>query len=309
MHRVRKIAVSMATVVATLVLAAASSVKAADVMELAPLASLTPKAVTLGKLLANPLVPALLVSSLQQNLTASYCRLRSDKPLFWVVSADGESETIPVLPCSEGIAQFTLNHPGATRNSDGSVRLLAAEGRPDEMVVVFDQKDGYAAFALSSSEARRALAETRAGRRAVATQSGAPLMKVSIGEAAFASAAAAAAAVGTNHADIASQVAGLDAALSIGDAGIAVVADVLPKPGVTPEALCEGLEKSLGASLKAFGSAEGVRPVCKFTPSAGKVQVRLALSAAEMRKAGKAFNAAVVQAMSGEQTSGKKAPR
>ena len=148
MYGIRKITASIAMSAAFL---AAPAVNAAEVTEVAPLASLTSKAVTLGTLLANPLLPALLVSSLQQNITASYCRLRSDKPLFWVVPSGGISESVPVLPCSEGIAQFTLNHPGSVRNSDGSVRLLAAEGRPDEMFAVFDQNDGYAAFALAAA--------------------------------------------------------------------------------------------------------------------------------------------------------------
>ena len=296
MHRIRKM--TFATAIAAALILAAPGGRAAgpDIAEVAPLAALTPKAITLGRLLANPLVPALLVSSLQQNLTTSYGRLRSDKPLFWAIRGDAP---VPVLPCAEGIAQFTLNHPGSTRGPDGSVHLLAAEGRPDEMVVVF-APDGYAAFALNADDARAALDATARARGRNATISGDPLVRVNLGEAAFAAASAATASVGTNRTDVAAQVAGLSAAISLDDSGISIAADVLPKPGVTPEELCANLEKSLGASLKSFGASEGVKPATRFTPVAGKAQVKISLSAAEMKKAGKAFNAAVVQALATE---------
>ena len=278
-----------------------------DIAEVAPLASMAPKAVVLGNLLANPLVPALLVSSMQQSLTTSYGHLRSDKPLFWVFPSAGRqnAESIPVLPCAEGIAQFTLNHPGSTRSSDGSVHLLAAENRPYEMVAVF-APDGYVAFALSVEDAKKALAATDSARRLAATKSGDPLVRLSLGEEAFASAAATAANIGTNRSEVVEHVAGLDASVLIDDSGITINAHILPKPGVTPEKLCEELDKSLGSSLKAFGSAENVRPVCKFTPHAGKVQSLLSLPASEMKKAGKAFNTAIVQAMAPEKPSEKK---
>jgi len=273
---------------------------ASDVAEVAPLAALTPKAITLGKLLANPLIPALLVSSLQQNLSASYGRLRTDKPLFWSLpSAGGRvAEPVPVLPCAEGIAQFTLNHPGATRFGSSGVRLLPAEGRPDEMVVLF-APDGYVAFALTTGDAERALSATAAARRAFVTRNGDPILKVNIGGDAF-SAVATSASVGTNRSDVVEKIDGLEASVSLDTAGITISADVLPKPGVAPESLCADLEKSLGASLTAFGASEGVRPVCRFTPSAGKARARISLSATEMKKAGKAFNAAVVQSLATE---------
>ncbi len=300
MHRIRKMTFAPAIAAALILAAPGGRAAESDIAEVAPLAALTPKAIILGKLLANPLVPALLVSSLQQNLTTSYGRLRSDKPLFWAFLNPGRGEApVPVLPCAEGIAQFTLNHPGSTRGPDGSVHLLAAEGRPDEMVVVF-AADGYAAFALNADDARAALAATASARSKNSTISGDPLVRVNLGETAFAAASMATAAVGTNRTDVAAQVAGLSAAISLDDSGISIAADVLPKPGVTSEELCANLEKTLGSSLKSFGASEGVKPVSKFTPAGGKAQVKLSLSAAEMKKAGKAFNAAVVQALATE---------
>jgi len=160
--------------------------------------------------------------------------------------------------------------------------------------------DGYAAFARNADDARAALAATASARRRDATISGDPLVRVNLGEAAFAAASMATVAVGTNRTDVAAQVAGLSAAISLDDSGISIAADVLPKPGVTSEELCANLEKTLGSSLKSFGASEGVKPVSKFTPVGGKAQVKLSLSAAEMKKAGKAFNAAVVQALATE---------
>jgi len=296
------------SVVAAAAIAIAPCAAASDVVEVAPLSALTPKAITLGKLLANPLLPALLLASLQQNLSTSYGKLRSDKPMFWTFSSRS-GEPVPVLPCVEGIAQFTLNHPGATRSEDGSVYLLAAEGRPHEMVVVFDAADGYAAFALSSDDAKRALAETAASRRSPSTLSGSPIVSLRLGEEALAMAASSAAAIGTNRSDIASQVAGISAAVFLGDDGLKVSADVQPGNGASPESLCDKLDKSLGSSLRALGKSEGVRPACSFTQSAGKVHARISLPAAEMKKAGRAFNSAIVQSLATENPPGKKKGR
>ena len=287
-------------------LASTNAHAADDVAEVAPMAAIANKAVVLGRLLANPLVPALLVSSMQQKLTASYGHLRSDKPLFWVFPSANRhnAEAIPVLPCAEGIAQFVLNHPGATRGEDGSVNLLAAEGRPHEMVVMF-AADGYAAFAISASEAKKALSATAAARLEAVTKSGDPLIHINLDEETFAAVAAIAENVGTNRTDAVNQVSKLDATLAIAQSGIAINAKITPKQGVTAESLCEKLDNSLGSSLRAFGSEEGVLPVCKFSVSDGKVRARLSLPASEMKKAGKAFNAAVVQAMAPSQQSGK----
>ncbi len=293
------------TAAAPIVVAAMLSplrVGAVSMTECAPISALTQKAVVFGNHIANPLVPALLVSSIQQNLTASYGRLRTDRPLFWVGTGAGKGD-VPVLPCVEGVAQFTLNHPGSTRHPDGSVQLLAAEGRPDEMVVVFDKNDGYAAFALSAVEAKAALDATASARKAAVTHAGEPLARVDLDEKTFLSYVGPMTSVSTNGIGVVSQISGLSAKISIDGKGVSLTAEVRPKAGVTPEELCANLDKSFGASLKAFGASEGVRPECRFTPSEGKVKARLSLSAAELKKAGKAFNKSVVQAMSARQES------
>ena len=81
---------------------------------------------------------------------------------------------------------------------------------------------------------------------------------------------------------------------------LARLGELHPSRSIALEELCANLEKSLGASLKSFGASEGVKPATRFTPAAGKAQVKISLSAAEMKKAGKAFNAAVVQALATE---------
>jgi len=302
MHRIRKM--TFAPAIAAVFILAASGGRAAPsgsaVAEVAPLAALTPKAITLGRLLANPLVPALLVSSLQQNLTTSYGRLRSDKPLFWAFPrASSRTPPVPVLPCAEGIAQFTLNHPGATRGPDGSVHLLAAEGRPDEMVVVF-APDGYAAFALNAESARAALAATASARRSRVTESGDPVARMSITREAIAAAVADAGMVGTNSAEIVSLVGEGVASISLDEKGLGLVFDISPAPGVPPESLCAEFKKSIAASVTAFGAADGVKPVCTAKPVGNKAHLSISLPASEMKKAGKAFNATVVQALANE---------
>ncbi len=301
MYRIRKVISTVAAPLVAVVLSSPFRLVAVSMTECAPLSALTQKAVVLGNHLSNPLVPALLVSSIQQSLTSSYGRLRTDSPLFWVRTDSGNGD-VPVLPCVEGVAQFTLNHPGSTRHPDGSVQLLAAEGRPDEMFVVFDKNDGYAAFAISAAEAKAALDSTAAARRAAATHSGEPLARVDLDEKTFLSYVGPMASISTNGTDVVSQISGLSARVSIDAKGVSLTAEVKPKAGVTPEELCANLDKSFGASLKAFGASEGVSPECRFTPSGDKVKARLSLSAAELKKAGKAFNKSIVQTMSEEQT-------
>ncbi len=302
MYRIRKMMPMAGAMLATAVLFAPMRGDAVEMTECAPLSVLTQKAVVLGNHLSNPLVPALLVSSIQQNLTSSYGRLRTDCPLFCVRTDSGKGN-VPVLPCVEGVAQFTLNHPGSTRHPDGSVQLLAAEGRPDEMFVVFDKKDGYAAFALSAVEAKAALDATAAARKAAVTHAGEPLARVDLDEKTFLSYVGPMASASTNGTDVVSQISGLNAKISIDEKGVSLTAEVKPKAGVTPEELCANLEKTFGSSLKEFGASEGINPECRFTPSEGKVRARIALPASELKKAGKAFNKSVVQAMSAGQAS------
>jgi len=295
MHRIRKMTVASLAALFLLFAYAADVQTSPGIAEVASFATLAPKATTLGKLLANPLLPPLLLSTMQQGLSSTYGHLRTDKPLFWVLSEPGVQEyDIPVLPLADGIAQFALNNPGSQRSDDSSVHLMVTAERPDETYAVFDRGDGYVAFASTVDDGRRALAATSAMRKAAHKNDG-PVARVHVGEKSFASFTSSAR--GTNGVDVAKQVAGFDAELSLDDGGLTIEARFVPKSGVSPAALCAELEKSIGASLASLGAAEGVRPACRFTAGDKDVKAHIALPAEEMAKAGKAFNAAVVQAL------------
>ena len=160
--------------------------------EFASFGDVTKKVNALGALINNPIVPMLVLSAGQQQLTQSYGPLRSDAPLHLYVylkpdvletavkkntlgkDADKTVDTVVVYPGVDGPAKMAQKHPGCTKEADGTLCLLPGEGNPDPRWVKFTEDGRHCAFAGSAELARRAIADftqSVAARKAAAAES------------------------------------------------------------------------------------------------------------------------------------------
>ncbi len=150
--------------------------------EIAPFGDVTRKVATLGTMINNPIVPTLILTSGQQQLVQSYGRFRADSPIMWFayvqmpaweiastnsdqVAMDDMFESVVVYPSVDGPARMLLNHPGSTKDADGTIHLLPGENRPDDTYVRFTKDNRYCVFASSPAVAARAMSDF-AGRYA-----------------------------------------------------------------------------------------------------------------------------------------------
>ena len=140
----------------------------------------------------NPIVPMLLLGSGQQMLTQAYGPIRSDAPAhvyLYVRSdfgkaggAEGDpAEAVLIYPSANGAAKMALDHPGSTKEADGTLHLLPGENQPEDRWVKFSADGGFCAFAGSAASAARAIADfdkAAAARRTAAGEK--PLMRLDI---------------------------------------------------------------------------------------------------------------------------------
>ncbi len=141
---------------------------------LAPFEDVTAKVARLGIMINNPLVPMLVGSAMQQQLTQSYGAFNSSSPICWLsyvqmpawevamtnddVTAFSELHDIAlVYPSVDKAAMMLLNNPGSTKAADGTLHLLASETRPKAQYAAFSKDGRYCAFASSAALAKRAL--------------------------------------------------------------------------------------------------------------------------------------------------------
>ena len=179
--KTRKIISMFAAIVATAATAGiVESTKSQPVLaltaELAPFGDVTRKITSFGTMINNPIVPTLLLTSGQQQLVQSYGRFRADAPICclcyiqtpaWEVAATNSDqaaaldlvETVLVYPSVDGPARMALNHPGSTKEADGTIHLLPGEERPNDTYVKFTADGRFCTFAPSSALAARALAD------------------------------------------------------------------------------------------------------------------------------------------------------
>ena len=245
----------------------------AAVAEVAPFGDLTRKIASLGTMINNPIVPTLLLTSGQQYLVKTYGRLRADSPIAWFgyvqtpawdiastnsdqVAVDDMLESVIVYPAAEGPSRLVLNHPGATKDADGTIHILPGENRPNDSYVRFTKDNRYCAFASSPVLAEQAIADfskRRANRKMAADM---PLVSFELlerGITAMASynesmvliAQQAAANVSGNSPQLQEinaahqrrarerllSVAGVSASLDLNDTGLFLDAKMLPKAG------------------------------------------------------------------------------
>ena len=178
----KKITMTMAVAVASLALAAGiveetkSKPVLAGTAQMAPLGEVTQKVASLGTIIGNPIVPTRLLTSGQQQLVDKYGRIRADAPVTWFayiqtpaweiaatnldqVAIEDMFDHVIVYPSADGPATMLLNHPGATKDADGTIHILPSEKNPEDTYVKFTADNRYCAFASSSSMATKALAD------------------------------------------------------------------------------------------------------------------------------------------------------
>ncbi len=236
-------------------------------MEVASFGDVSKKVMTLGTLVNNPMVPALIIGASQEALTKQYGRFRMDAPLYTLVYGPN-GETAVIYPCADGPAKTLLEHPGAKKDADGTLRLLPGECRPNDCWMAFTKDSRYCAIAESADLAKRARADFEAGASARAAQASAaaPLLRVDVPEAGLNALAA--------EKDVAAQLkargmynsfknfAAFAFTLDLDETGFIAEARLTPRPGVAPSpaagyALPAGALNALPANaylLAALGS-------------------------------------------------------
>ncbi len=148
----------------------------AGAVKFAPFQDLLHKAGDLGLAINNPIMPTLLMGSCQQQLVKAFGRFRNDDPIYifnyamcpaWEIvakdsnkgNADDVVSMAVIYPSVNQAAKMILNHPGAKRDADGVIKLLPAEGRPNDTYVFYTKDGRYCAFADSAAVAKKAIAD------------------------------------------------------------------------------------------------------------------------------------------------------
>ena len=169
----------------------------AGTAQIAPFGDVAKKVTALGTMISNPIVPTLLLTGGQQQLVEKYGRFRADGPITWLayiqspawevaatnldqVSVEDLFETVLVYPSVDGPATMAMNHPGATREADGTVHLLPGKSNPDDTYVKYTADNRYCAFASSPSLAARALEDFTALRAQRKEAKESPLVRVDV---------------------------------------------------------------------------------------------------------------------------------
>ena len=182
----------MAAAFGALAVLAESVPELAATAEIASFGDISKKVNALGAMINNPIVPMLLLGSGQQMLTQAYGPIRSDAPAhvyLYVRSdfgkaggAEGDpAEAVLIYPSANGAAKMALDHPGSTKEADGTLHLLPGENQPEDRWVKFSADGGFCAFAGSAASAARAIADfdkAAAARRTAAGEK--PLMRLDI---------------------------------------------------------------------------------------------------------------------------------
>ena len=252
----------------------------AGTAQIAPFGEVTQKVTSLGTLIGNPIVPTLLLSSGQQQLVDKYGRLRADAPITWFayiqtpaweiaatnldqVAIEDMFETVLVYPIVDGPATMVLNHPGATRDADGTVHLLPGEKNPNDTYVKYTADNRYCAIAASPAMAAHALADFAVLQDRRKGEQDSPLVRVEVVERGMSAIATlfkgmanerqkAAAETGTNSVDLVQKMTAIQAArqkkmqevleavasctmtLDLDAKGLAMDVQLAPKPGKKP---------------------------------------------------------------------------
>ena len=294
----------VAIVLATAVSMAAEPVRTkvaepelAGLVSIAPYADVSAKVTSFGLLIGNPVVPALLLASLQQSAVVTYGRFRSDVPVYLAsyMVESGKNDEVVVYPSVDRIARMALAHPGSERLGKDVLHIVPSEKSPHDRYAVFE--DVFTAFASSEALARRALADSKPSAKEKL-----PLVRVALRELGVRSVCQAARKSGaTNVADVVQGMSRLDLTLDLDDQGLALVFSGVCVGGMADPVFKKRLESELHGIFDVIGGGDS-----KLCPSVtveikggGVVIGDVRITKEQLKGLGKDFNSFVTKQMSG----------
>jgi len=274
----------------------------AGIIEFAPYVDVSAKVTEFGMLIGNPIVPALMLASLQQSAVSTYGSFRTDAPLYLASYqlASGRSEEVMVYPSVDRIARMALNNPGSERQGKDVLHLMPTERRPHERYVVFSDDGRFAAFASSVEQARQAIADCRPQSKGAW-----PLARVTLQEAGIQTVCASGRKAGaTNLLAVVREFRRLSVTLDLTDRGLALAFE-----GRTSAPIAGLKERLEGALRESFGGLgkDDAKQLPAITVSSGKgdaVSGEVCLSKEQLSRMGKDFNSFVATQMSGALSEG-----
>ena len=280
----------------------AAASRLAGIIEFAPYADVSAKVTEFGMLIGNPIVPALMLASLQQSAVSTYGGFRTDAPLYLASYqvAPGRSEEVMVYPSVDRIARMALNNPGSERQGKDVLHLMPTDRRPHERYVVFSGDGQFAAFASSVEQARQAMADCRPQSRGTW-----PLARVTLQRAGIQTVCEAGRKAGvTNLLAVVHGFRSLSLTLDLTDRGLALAFEGRMSAPIA--GLKERLEGALRESFGGLG-ADNAKQLPTIVVSTGKGDVvsgEVCLSKEQLRSMGKDFNSFVAAQMSGALSEG-----
>ena len=274
----------------------------AGIIEFAPYVDVSAKVTEFGMLIGNPIVPALMLASLQQSAVSTYGRFRTDAPLYLASYqvAPGRSEEVMVYPSVDRIARMALNNPGSERQGKDVLHLMPTDRRPHERYVVFSDDGQFAAFASSVERARQAIADCRPRSRGTW-----PLARVTLQGSGIQTVCETGRKAGvTNLLAVVRSFRSLSLALDLTDRGLALTFE--GRTSVPIAGLKERLEGALRESFGGLGAGDA-KQLPAIAVSTGKGDVvsgEVCLSKERLSSMGKDFNSFVAAQMSGALSEG-----
>ena len=272
----------------------------AGIVSVAPYADVSAKVTSFGLLIGNPVVPALLLASVQSSAVSTYGRFRSDAPMYLVsyAVAAGRNDEVVIYPSVDRIARMALANPGSERTGADELHLQPSERHPQDRYAVFTPDGLFVAFAATPALARRALADCRPDVKASL-----PLLRAALRRPGVKAVCRAGANGGaTNLVSIIQGFARLDVSLDLDPRGLALAFSGVR---LAPDADA-GLKQRLTQTLKETWSGMGGRDNAAMAPSVtvetapgGVVTGEVRLSEEQLKGLGKDFNAFVATQMSG----------
>ena len=279
--------------------APAAASRLAGIIEIAPYAELSAKATAFGMLIGNPIVPTLLLASVQQSAMSTYGSFRTDAPIYlasYQVAPD-RSEEVVVYPSVDRIARMALVNPGSERQGKDVLHLLPTERRPHERYAVFSGNGQFAAFASSVELARRALDDCRPGGKAAW-----PLARVALHRPGVLTICQSIQKAGvTNLIDVVRGFDRLELALDLTARGLALAFSGrmgAARPPAELQRTLEGVLKETFKGMAGEGEAQGPT-ITVAADKSGVVSGEILIPEAKLRSMGKDFNSFVAAQMSG----------
>ena len=293
---------AVATLTASLVSAESARPKVSEpelagLVSIAPYADVSAKVTSFGLLIGNPVVPALLLASLQQSAVVTYGRFRTDVPLYLVsyAVAPGKNDEVVVFPSVDRVARMALAHPGSERVGKDVLHLIPSEESPYDRYAVFEGV--FTAFASSEALARRALADSKpsAGENL-------PLVRAALRGPGVRSVCQASQRAGvTNVANVVKGFSRLDLTLDLDDEGLALTVAGVRADGVTDATFKKNLERELHDIFDVIGGGDSkLCPTVKVdVKGGGGVTGEVRITKEQLKGLGKDFNSFVTKQMSG----------